>query len=401
MPLTLSPSLSGTEGTKNFRQIFSDIFPELRPKTRRMCGRPKGRCHDLAWPVALDITRRVFSYTNHTLLPEALETWPVSFFERLLPRHLGIIYQLNREFLDEVSARFPGDHERRRRMSIIDEDQGRRVRMAHLAVVGSRRTNGVAELHSRLMRETIFADYAALWPERFTNVTNGISVRRWLKESTPGSRALLTERLGHSLGERPRGARAAARRRRRRRVPQPLPGPEARQQAAPRRHHPRAGRGRGRRRLALRRAGQTHPRVQAPAPQPAPRRRPLQPDPRQPGRGGRAAHRDLRRQGRARLPAREGGDPPDQQRRARRQRGPRGRRTPQGRVPARLRRVARPEDHAGGGPLRADLDRGLRGLGHGQHEAEPQRRADHRHARRRQHRDSRAGRVRSTCSSSA
>jgi glycogen phosphorylase len=154
--------------------------------------------HDLDWRAALDITRRVFGYTNHTLLPEALETWPISFFERLLPRHLSIIYQLNREFLDEISARFPGDHDRRRRMSIIDEDGGRRVRMAHLAVVGSRRVNGVARLHSSLMRETIFADFAALWPERFTNVTNGISVRRWLKESNPGLSALLSERLGHA-----------------------------------------------------------------------------------------------------------------------------------------------------------------------------------------------------------
>ncbi len=154
--------------------------------------------HDLAWAAALEITRRVFGYTNHTLLPEALETWPVSFFERLLPRHLAIIYQLNREFLDEVSARFPADHDRRRRMSIIDEEHGRRVRMAHLAVVGCRRVNGVAELHSRLMRETIFADFAALWPERFTNVTNGISVRRWLKESNPGLSALISEQLGHS-----------------------------------------------------------------------------------------------------------------------------------------------------------------------------------------------------------
>ena len=154
--------------------------------------------HGLEWRQALDITQRVFGYTNHTLLPEALETWPVAFFERLLPRHLGIIYQLNREFLDTVSARHPGDHDRRRRMSIIDEDQGRRVRMAHLAVVGSRQVNGVARLHSTLMRETIFADFANLWPERFTNVTNGISVRRWLKESNPGLGALLSERLGHA-----------------------------------------------------------------------------------------------------------------------------------------------------------------------------------------------------------
>ncbi|MBS0395215.1 MAG: glycogen/starch/alpha-glucan phosphorylase [Proteobacteria bacterium] len=154
--------------------------------------------HEVEWPAAVEIVRQVFGYTNHTLLPEALETWPVEFLERLLPRHLAIIYQLNREFLDEVSARFPGDHDRRRRMSIIDEDHGRRVRMAHLAVVGSRRVNGVARLHSELMQQTIFADFAGLWPERFTNVTNGISVRRWLKQSNPGLSALLTERLGHA-----------------------------------------------------------------------------------------------------------------------------------------------------------------------------------------------------------
>lgn len=154
--------------------------------------------YDMEWERANGIMRRVFGYTNHTLLPEALETWPVAFFERLLPRHLAIIYQINRNFLDEVSAHYPGDVERRRRMSIIDEDQGRRVRMAHLAVVASRRVNGVAQLHSNLMRETIFADFAKLWPERFTNVTNGIAVRRWLKQSNPGLSALLTERLGHA-----------------------------------------------------------------------------------------------------------------------------------------------------------------------------------------------------------
>jgi starch phosphorylase len=154
--------------------------------------------YDMEWERANGIMRRVFGYTNHTLLPEALETWPVAFFERLLPRHLAIIYQINRNFLDEVSAHYPGDVERRRRMSIIDEEQGRRVRMAHLAVVASRRVNGVAQLHSNLMRETIFADFAKLWPERFTNVTNGIAVRRWLKQSNPGLSALLTERLGHA-----------------------------------------------------------------------------------------------------------------------------------------------------------------------------------------------------------
>jgi starch phosphorylase len=152
--------------------------------------------YDMEWAPAWNITREVCSYTNHTLLPEALETWPVSFFERLLPRHLQIVYQINRDFLEEVGARFPGDLDRRRRMSLINEEGDRRVRMAYLSVVGSHRVNGVAKLHSRLMRETIFSDFAQLWPDRFTNVTNGIAVRRWLKQANPLLSALLTEKLG-------------------------------------------------------------------------------------------------------------------------------------------------------------------------------------------------------------
>ncbi|MET0534449.1 MAG: glycogen/starch/alpha-glucan phosphorylase [Steroidobacter sp.] len=152
--------------------------------------------YDMEWAPAWNITREVCSYTNHTLLPEALETWPVSFFERLLPRHLQIVYQINRDFLEEVSARFPQDSDRRRRMSLINEEGDRRVRMAYLSVVGSHRVNGVAKLHSRLMRETIFSDFASLWPDRFTNVTNGIAVRRWLKQANPLLSALLTEKLG-------------------------------------------------------------------------------------------------------------------------------------------------------------------------------------------------------------
>jgi starch phosphorylase len=150
----------------------------------------------LEWAQAWTITRAVCSYTNHTLLPEALETWPVALFERLLPRHLQIIYQINRDFLEQVSAHFPQDLERRRRMSLINEDGDRRVRMAYLSVVGSHRVNGVAKLHSRLMRATIFADFAQMWPERFTNVTNGIAVRRWLKQANPSLSQLLTEKLG-------------------------------------------------------------------------------------------------------------------------------------------------------------------------------------------------------------
>ena len=153
--------------------------------------------HELDWEHAWDITRRTFSYTNHTLLPEALETWPVEYFERILPRHLQIIYLVNRALLDEVSAQTPGDHDRRQRMSLIDESHGRHVRMAHLAVIASHTVNGVAKLHSELMKKTIFADFANQFPDRFTNVTNGIAVRRWLKQSNPGLAALLTERLGH------------------------------------------------------------------------------------------------------------------------------------------------------------------------------------------------------------
>ena len=152
--------------------------------------------HGLSWSESWEITTRVFSYTNHTLLPEALETWPVAMFERLLPRHLQIIYVINRDFLQAVEASYPGDNDRRRRLSIIDDDGGRRVRMAHLAVIGSHRVNGVAQLHSDLMRKHVFSGFADLYPARFINVTNGIAVRRWLKQSNPGLSALLTERLG-------------------------------------------------------------------------------------------------------------------------------------------------------------------------------------------------------------
>jgi len=152
----------------------------------------------LAWRESWQITTRIFSYTNHTLLPEALESWRVAMFERLLPRHLEIIYLINRDFLQSVEVLYPKDQERRRRLSIIDDGGERRVRMAHLAVIGSHRVNGVAQLHSDLMRRHVFSGFADMYPDRFINVTNGISVRRWLKQSNPGLSALLTERLGSS-----------------------------------------------------------------------------------------------------------------------------------------------------------------------------------------------------------
>ncbi len=152
--------------------------------------------HVLPWEHAWDITRRTFCYTNHTLLPEALETWSVDLFERLLPRHLEIIYEINRRFLDEVRVRFLGDDARVARMSLIGEEGGRRVRMANLAVVGSSAVNGVAELHSELVKTTILKDFHDLWPEKFRNVTNGVTPRRFIAVSNPRLAKLLTERCG-------------------------------------------------------------------------------------------------------------------------------------------------------------------------------------------------------------
>ncbi|BEL12129.1 glycogen/starch/alpha-glucan phosphorylase [Actinoplanes sichuanensis] len=152
--------------------------------------------YEVEWAKAWEITRRTFAYTCHTLLPEALETWPVRMFEKLLPRHLEIIYLINMLFLREVEARFPGDHDRLRRMSIIQEEPERRVRMAHLAVVGTEAVNGVAELHSKLLRETVLDDFAALWPAKFQNVTNGVSPRRFVKLANPRLSDLITEGLG-------------------------------------------------------------------------------------------------------------------------------------------------------------------------------------------------------------
>ncbi len=152
--------------------------------------------YGLAWEDAWRITGQAVSYTNHTLMPEALETWPVHMLQSLLPRHLDIIYEINRRFLDEVRARFPGDKGMIPRVSLIDETGERRVRMAALAIVASRRVNGVSALHSQLMVQTIFADYAAIWPDKFLNVTNGVTPRRWLMQANPAFAALLDHHIG-------------------------------------------------------------------------------------------------------------------------------------------------------------------------------------------------------------
>jgi starch phosphorylase len=150
----------------------------------------------LGWDDAWDLTTRTLAYTNHTLLPEALEKWPVELFEQLIPRHLEIVYEINRRFLQAVDIRYPGDDDRRRRMSLIEEQPTRRVRMAHLAVVGSHSTNGVAEIHSDLLRSHVLRDFAQMFPERFNNKTNGVTPRRWLLLANPELSRLITDSLG-------------------------------------------------------------------------------------------------------------------------------------------------------------------------------------------------------------
>lgn len=152
--------------------------------------------HGIPWKQAWRMAQQIFSYTNHTLMSEALETWSLELIGRLLPRHLMIIFDINNEFLTMVAQRFGNDHELLRRVSLIDETGERRVRMAYLAVVASHKVNGVSALHSELMKESIFSDFARIFPERFTNVTNGITPRRWLSQANPQLSELIDDRIG-------------------------------------------------------------------------------------------------------------------------------------------------------------------------------------------------------------
>jgi starch phosphorylase len=152
--------------------------------------------HELEWDFAWTLCQRIFSYTNHTLMSEALETWPVDLMGRLLPRHLRIIYDLNARFLAQVHAQFPDDNDLLRRVSLIDERGQRRVRMAYISVLASHKVNGVSALHSKLMTETIFADFARIFPERFCNKTNGITPRRWLSQANRPLASLIDSRIG-------------------------------------------------------------------------------------------------------------------------------------------------------------------------------------------------------------
>jgi glycogen phosphorylase len=150
----------------------------------------------LDWEPAWQLTQKVFSYTNHTLMLEALEQWPVELFARLLPRHLEIVYEINRRFLEEIRLKFPNEPGRETRMSLIAEGTERQVRMAHLACIGSHAINGVSELHSQLLQKNLFQDFYALYPERFSNKTNGVTPRRWLLLSNPKLTLLITQQIG-------------------------------------------------------------------------------------------------------------------------------------------------------------------------------------------------------------
>ncbi|MEO8661706.1 MAG: glycogen/starch/alpha-glucan phosphorylase [Bryobacteraceae bacterium] len=188
---------SGSTGWDGFPdKVFvqlNDTHPTLViPELMRLLIDGEG----VGWERAWEITIHATGYTNHTILPEALEKWPVSMMQKLLPRHLQIIYEINARFMRDVASRYPLDGGRLQRMSIIDEEGEKHVRMAHLAVVGSCSVNGVAKLHSELLRTTVLRDFAEYWPAKFNNKTNGITQRRWLLKANPGLAQLITETIG-------------------------------------------------------------------------------------------------------------------------------------------------------------------------------------------------------------
>ena len=346
----------------------------------------------LDWDEAWDITVATFGYTNHTLLPEALETWPLAMFGESLPRHLEIIYEINRRFLDEVRAKFPGDDERLRRMSLIGEDGGKSVRMAHLATVGSHAINGVAALHSELLKDSVLKDFYELWPERFSNKTNGVTPRRFLALANPGLRELLDDTIGdgwltdldklrgleaYADDTAFRGQWRAVKRANKARLadfvrsttgvelnPDWLFDIQVKRIHEYKRQH-----------LNVLHIVTLYHRLKQ-----------------NPDLRDSAARIHLRRQGGAGLFHGQANHQADQRRRRDGQQRSGRQPVPEGRVRAELQRPERAPDLPGRRPVGADLDRGQGGFGHRQHEVHDQRRADHRHPGRRQRRDARRGR---------
>ena len=215
--------------------------------------------HGIEWPAAWATTVATFAYTNHTLLPEALETWPVSLMERLLPRHMQIIYLLNARHLEHVTAHGPADEALLRTLSVIDERHGRRVRMGHLAFLGSHSINGVSALHTGLMQKTVFRDLNAQYGGRINNKTNGVTFRRWLHRANPGLTKLLVETLGPARAARRHGACGPSSPCRRSRLPDCVRPAAAPPQGGAGPGDRRPHRHRGQSRRDVRRAGQAHP----------------------------------------------------------------------------------------------------------------------------------------------
>ena len=346
----------------------------------------------LGWDQAWDITRRTLAYTNHTLLPEALEKWPVAWFETMLPRHLEIIFEINRRLLDEVRTRFPGDEGKLQRVSLIEEGPSKHVRMANLAIVGSHSTNGVAAIHSRLLRTMTVKDLAEMYPERFSNKTNGVTPRRWLLMSNPALSRTITDAIGDGWMTDLRQLRKL----------QPLADDKGLRDGFQKAK--RAAKSQfadwlktdlgtnGRPGEYFRLPDKTHPRIQTAAAQRFARGRALQPAAGESAFRHDAADVLLFRQGGARLPARQSHHQVHQQSRRHHRRRPDDARPAQGFVPARVLRFTGGAVDPGDGCLQPDLHRRLRSQRHEQHEVHDERGTDYRHAGRRHHRDGGGGR---------
>ena len=343
----------------------------------------------LGWDEAWDLTQRTLAYTNHTLLPEALEKWPLPWFETMLPRQLEIIYEINRRFLDVVRAKFPGDEARLARVSLIEEGAPKKVRMAYMAIVGSHSTNGVAAIHTDLLKKTVVPDFAALFPERFNNKTNGVTQRRFLLLSNPALAKVITDAIGDGwiadlsqleklkpLAE-DKEFRAAIRQAKReaktrfadwlKSATGQVVDPDSIFDTQIKRIHEYK-----RQLLNALHIVVLYQRLRE-----------------NPTARGAAPHVLLRRQGRARLHVCEARHQVHQQPRRDHRRRPGGERPAQGGVRAGLSRLGGRAAHSRQRRVGTDLDSGLRGERHEQHEVHDERCADHRHARRRNHRNGR------------
>ncbi len=343
--------------------------------------------HGLTFDEAWDITRKTFGYTNHTLLPEALESWPLPLFERLLPRHMQLVYAINAKLLRE--ARESGADDRAiAAISLIDEGGERRVRMANLAFAGSHSVNGVAALHTDLMKKTVFADLHRLYPDRINNKTNGITPRRWLQQCNPGLTDLIESAIGDGFRDDAqaltalapfaddagfRDRFAAVKRANKVALSQYLHDtmelkldPDAIFDVQIKRIHEYK-----RQLLGIVETVALYDQIRS-------TRARLD-----------AARQAVRRQGGVELPQRQADHQIGERRRQADQRRSRGRRSVEGRLRPQLQRQPCGTYHPGGRPVRTDFDRGHGGIGHRQHEVRAQRRADDRHARRREYRDPR------------